>query len=405
MTEMTKMTAKGKGGGSGPQSVGAPSTSPLSLMSPMSFEKGGNVFSRWYEKPSIQDALLSQCSMRELAIRNGTSFIRNLVARNREELSRLLYGARSVFAGVEKYEDPSKPARRIGWDFVVDLDGKDWNETKWIAAQLFRDIILPQFNIKHYRLKFSGRRGIHVVIPEEAFLFYFRPQDFADAYLSIPIEIAKFFDAMIYPESKKLCKIDMGLYIHTRLLRCAYALHDESGLVSVPIWPEDLDRFDPKKDADPASVEVDENWLKIQPTPGEASFLLDKVSEWVKSRQENRQPPQVPYHQVRSKPGRIMPCVKNLLDQGFKASMEGSRNLVLFNTIQAVKRFNLPITSEELFEANAKSACPLPTREVKATLRYHFEKRGENAYFFKTEIMRDVGLCPPEGCWLCRRSR
>jgi hypothetical protein len=373
-----------------------------------SMEKSGGVrnarFARWYSQQPVQDALLSQCSMRELAISTGSSFIRNLVARNREDLEKVLYGAKSVFAGVEKYEDPSKPVRRIGWDFVVDLDGKDWNETRWIAAQLFRDVILPQFEIKHYRMKFSGRRGIHIIIPEEAFLFYFRLQDFSEAYPRVPIEIAKFFDALIYPESKKLCKIDQGFYMPTRLLRCAYSLHDESELVSVPIWPEDLDKFDPKKDADPACVEVDEDWFKTQPTLGEASFLLDKVSEWVKNRRETNKPARhVGYHNLRL--GRIMPCVKNLLDQGFKEGMEGSRNLVLFNAIQAVKRFNLPITSEQLFEANAKSACPLPTREVKATLRYHFEKRGQNAYSFKTEIMREAGLCPPEGCSLCRRDR
>jgi len=232
-------------------------------------------------------------------------------------------------------------------------------------------------------------------------LFYFKEGDFAKAYPLIPKNIAKFFDAMIHPESKKLCKIDHTVYNPRRLLRCAYSIHQETGLVSVPIQPENLDTFDPKKDAALENVHVDLEWFKNKPAIGEASYLLDKLKEWLENKSKCKARPR-PYSN-HARPGRIMPCIERLLKEGFSQATEGSRNLILFNVIQATKRFNLPITQEALLEANTKSARPLPEREVKATLRYHFEKRGENAYFFKTEIMRDAGLCPSEGCWLCRR--
>lgn len=360
----------------------------------------------WYQQPAVEAALFSQCStMREVAITIDGRFVRHLVARTGDDLSRIVSEATSVYASVEKFSDPCKLDQRIGWDFVIDLDGSDWNETKWIAGQLFRDVILPQFKIAHYQMKFSGRRGIHIIIPEEAFLFCFSERDFPKAYPLVPKQIAKFFDAMIYPESKRLCKIDLGLYTQHRLLRCAYSLHEETGLVSVPIWPENLERFNPKQDADPAHVEVDEAWSNCKPTVGEASFLLDKVAEWIANkpklkafvRHTNRRGQD-------SRQGRVMPCIQSFLCSGFKKGMEGQRNLVLFNIIQAAKRFNLAIDSDSLLEANARSQSPLPEREVRAMFRYHFEKRADQSYSFRTEIMRDAGFCPAEGCSLCRRQ-
>ena len=355
----------------------------------------------WYRKPAIRDAIIEQCDFsREVAITQKGYFTRNLATK---DALTALNGAGSIYASVERFKDPMKPETRFGWDFAIDLDGSDWNETRWIVAKLFRDVILPQFEIKHARFKFSGNRGIHIIIPEEAFLFYFKDQDFAKAYPLIPSQIANFFDALIYPESKKLCKLDHSIYTSRRLLRCAYSLHDETGLVSVPIRPEDLDTFDPRRDAAPENVQVDPDWFRQKPVTGEASYLLDKVREWLENKPERKQKIRAtPSHYT--KPGRIMPCIERLLAGGFSQTTEGSRNLILFNVIQATKRFNLPITQEALMEANSKSPFPLPEREVKATLRYHFEKRGKNAYFFKTEIMRDAGLCPPEGCWLCRRN-
>jgi DNA primase len=349
---------------------------------------------------------MQQCDLsREVAIITQSGyFTRNLVVKDQDSLKRILSSAASVYASVERFNDPLKPETRFGWDFVIDLDGKDWNQTKWIAGQLFRDVILPQFKITHYKLKFSGRRGIHIIIPEEAFLFYFSERDFAHAYPLVPSQIARFFDAMIYPESKKSCHLDMQVYQSRRLLRCAYSLHEETGLASTPIWPEDLDRFDPTHDANPSRIEVDEEWLKIKPSIGEASYLLDKVAEWIANRPPPKKIARLSTHR-RKREGRLTPCIEKFHHEGFSKGTEGYRNLVLYNIIQAVKRFNLPLDPNSLLNANSKSQSPLPEREVKAMLRYHFERRANHSYSFNCEAMQHAGLCPSEGCWLRRRKQ
>ena len=361
------------------------------------------VGSQWYQKPTVQGALFSQCGpMREVAVAVDGRFVRNLVARTDDDLSRILRAATSVYGSIEKFYNPTKGEGRFGWDFAIDLDGDDWSEVVWVT-QLFRDIILPEFKIKHYKLKFSGRRGVHIIIPESAFLFYFKPLEaFPLAYPRVPAAIARFFDAMIYPESKKHCKIDMQLYSVRKLLRCAYSLHDETGLVSTPIWPEDLEKFEPGQCARPENIHVDPEWLKLEPTPGEASFLLEKVSEWLQN--TPTQKPTIVHH--RRRPSNmtaygIMPCIKKFMDRGFTASMKGNRNQILFNVIQAIKRFTLPISDDQLLEANRRSESPLPERELKAMLSYHRSR--QSTYYFKPEVLRDVGLCPSEGCWLCHR--
>ena len=225
-------------------------------------------------------------------------------------------------------------------------------------------------------MKFSGRHGIHIIIPEEAFRFCFSEQDFQKGYPLVPKQVAMFFDAMIYPEAKTNCKIDLSLYIQHRLLRCAYSLHDETGLVSVPVWPENLERFNPKRDSDPAIVEVDETWSNCKPTLGEASFLLDRVAEWIANKPKPK-PFVKGMSQQGSRQGHIMPCIQTFLRSGFKKGMEGQRNLVLFNIVQATKRFNLAIDSNSLLEANARSQSPLPEREVREMMRYHFENASQ----------------------------
>jgi len=270
-------------------------------------------------------------------------------------------------------------------------------------ALFFRDLILPMFGLKTYRMKFSGRKGIHITIPNESFATCFGPTEHIAAYPIVPLRTTEFFSTMIPPTSLRKLKLDLALYNPRRLLRCAYSLHLESNLVAAPIWPEELEGFRPEKDAEPSHVQVDDEWLHPKATFGEGSLLLEKVAQWLQLK-----------HKLQSflmsgkntpisrtvRPRQVMPCIQNLLAHGFKT--QGYRNLVLFNVIQAIKRFNLPINHELLIETNAKSSCPLPEHEIRTMIRYHFEKKVDSSYFFNCRIMQQAGFCPSEGCRLGR---
>ena len=121
----------------------APDPLSLSLMSSMS-PKTQNTSLHWYEKTDVQEALIKQCDYsREVAIsfnrhQEDGYFARNLHVKDRESLREILSRAGSIYCSVERFKEPSNPETRIGWDFVIDLDGSVSNETEWIVAKHFR---------------------------------------------------------------------------------------------------------------------------------------------------------------------------------------------------------------------------------------------------------------------------
>ena len=362
-----------------------------------------------YYSQEVLQAILAQCGpYREVAVESNGVFRRNLVLRALSDFDSInLTQPSAFFASVEQFQQPERlsgeeaSSLRTDWDYAIDIDSLDgdFREVKDVASLFFRDVILPMFELKTYRMKFSGRKGIHIVIPGDSFFLAISPTEYAAAYPIVPLQITKFFSTMLPPESLAKLKLDLALYNPRRLLRCAYSLHTETDLVAVPIWPDELERFNPERDAKPETVTVDEEWLNPKATAGEASLLLQKVAEWLKREREEK--PLKPRRFTRRiKPGQVMPCLQAFMEQGFKT--EGCRNLVLFNAIQAIKRFSLPISPEALVEINARGPCPLPERELKAMIRYHFEKRADSSYFFNCETMRQANLCPPEACQLRR---
>ena len=52
---------------------------------------------------------------------------------------------------------------RQGWDLLVDIDSKYLDYSK-IAAELIAEA-LEFHNVKNYAIKFSGSKGMHIIVP------------------------------------------------------------------------------------------------------------------------------------------------------------------------------------------------------------------------------------------------
>ncbi|MBI5804136.1 hypothetical protein HY450_02740 [Candidatus Pacearchaeota archaeon] len=86
-------------------------------------------------------------------------------------------GATSFHASEELWEDPLQlnselsfkelNSLRRGWDLVIDIDSKFLDYSK-IAAMLIIQS-LEFHRIKNYKIKFSGSKGFHIILPDSAF--------------------------------------------------------------------------------------------------------------------------------------------------------------------------------------------------------------------------------------------
>jgi len=252
-----------------------------------------------YYQGEVLDALALQCRGREVWLRRGdTPSPRPLKADTREEMRALIEhfsgpGYLSVYASVERFSDPLKLAEekpealRVGWDFVLDLDAEDLDRARESALALAG--LLKTFGIEGFKLKFSGARGFHITIPGDAFdCFAGGHGEYIAAYPQVPRVMAEFLQASIKPEQRRGVKIDHDIYSSRRMLRVAYGLHPQTGLVSLPLSVKEVRNFRRENAASSSNMKVDWGWLNLQARVGEAAGLLDAVAEW---RKRNRKQP------------------------------------------------------------------------------------------------------------------
>jgi HEAT repeat protein len=138
-------------------------------------------------------------------------------------------------------------------DFVMEADCQGWRRS-------FVDVrgaieILKEFQVPCIA-KFSGHRSLHVVIPREAFPDEFKGAPIAQSWKYLEKHLRDFFS-----------RCAQVRYAHGTggILRLPYSLNENTGLVSTPVKPEELDDFRP--------------WEAILHLVGEISPDLFDVSE------------------------------------------------------------------------------------------------------------------------------
>ena len=139
----------------------------------------------YYSNPEIQKAIFSFAENREVVPRYYEGFGKrpDTLQYPSDVMGLVNKGATSFHASEELWNDPLRISSdlsqeelaeiRKSWDLLIDIDSPFLDYSK-IAAKLIAEELENQ-GIKNYRIKFSGKKGFHLIVPGNAF-----PEEFQE---------------------------------------------------------------------------------------------------------------------------------------------------------------------------------------------------------------------------------
>ncbi len=262
----------------------------------------------YYKREDIRKAIVEGVSDKEIAVKYGDKFGKrpDIIRYPNDILEFAKQRATSFHASEEIWKNPYQlktglkkeqlDELRSGWDLVLDIDCHFIEYSK-IAA----DIIIKALKysgINSVSCKFSGNKGFHIGVPNEAFPENIANKKTKDLFPEVPRRIAMYLKELIKePLSKKILELEKGsfnniikrtgmkakeitrfvknefgdevpklnvesfLEIDTVLIssrhlyRTEYSFNEKSGLVSIPINPEKVLEFE-KDGAKPENVKI-----------------------------------------------------------------------------------------------------------------------------------------------------
>ncbi len=343
-------------------------------------------------------------------------------------------GVVAFHCSVEKWKNPMKLTPemseeqlsnlRKGWDLIIDIDAKAKVEHAQIAAMVVLDF-LKDFGIKP-TVKFSGRRGFHIAISENAFPKKINFQDLSKLYPDIPKTIIEFIREQTKQTIlEELIKFEGGVssLIKTvgsvssldafefleiekdwgsrHLFRVPFSLHHKTFLASIPI--DDIKKFKPD-DAKPFSIKKDVFKIPfLENKDLEASDLLIASLEWKRKREKEERKiskevkPRIVRKKLETKiPEEFFPpCIKNILK-----GLSDGRKRSIFTLVTFLR--NMGWSNEEIEdrikEWNKNNKPPLRENYIRTQLKWHFRQSREllPANCDSNTFYKDIGVCTPD---------
>ena len=260
-----------------------------------------SVILKFYKQPEMQKEIVEHAQNKEVGIRYGDQFGRrpDILSYPRDILELALQGATSVHASEELWSNPlalqsslnrkELDQLRTGWDLVLDIDCAIMEYSRICADLVVK--FLKYCEVKNISVKFSGNKGFHVGVPFEAFpkeisgkltrdlfpeapkkiAFYikenikeelgrrilqFEQNNFNDISKKVNVDKEKIKMAVKHRDSRwgeqeietldvePFLAIDTVLISSRHLYRMPYSMHEKSGLVSLPIDPDQVLKFE-----------------------------------------------------------------------------------------------------------------------------------------------------------------
>lgn len=319
---------------------------------------------------------------------------------------------------------------RKGWDLILDVDCKRLEYGR-IAASLLIDALRFN-NVKNISVKFSGNTGFHIGVPFEVFpdkinnivvkdLFPDGPRMIA-AYLKDIIKeplAAKLLEmdknleviAKKFSKTKKdllvegkfnpysIVDIDSVLISNRHMIRAPYSINEKSGLVSVPIYPEEILKFN-LLDARPENVKVSAKFLDRNDIHiGSAKHLILQAFDFCEKRKEvvvkEKSNFEIPKSAVDFK--KFPPCITNCLS-GVKEDGRKRAVFVLINFLRHMG-YDFDKIKEILLEWNSKNYEKLREGYITSQISWFKNQKNlilppncENEVYYKS-----IGICKPDG--------
>jgi len=276
----------------------------------------------YYSRKDIQKHIMRIAANREMAVKFGdTGFGKrpDVLQFENDILELAKSGATSFHFSEEKWSNPllleagmtkrQLDELRVGWDLIIDVDSKNFEFSRQAALIIEA---LKFHNLKKISVKFSGNHGFHIGIPFKAFPKKVNDVDVKLLFPEGPRVIASYLKYIIKDHltakllentsldaiSKKigipkdrlvengeinpfaLVDIDTILISNRHMFRVPFSLNEKSGLVSIPINPEDVLSFS-RDSAKIENVKTDLGYMNDDDfEEGEAKNLITQAFDW-----------------------------------------------------------------------------------------------------------------------------
>ena len=368
----------------------------------------------WYSRESVQKALVEVGKNREVAsvFQDGSFGKRpDVIQYPADVVQAVAEGAVSFHSSVEQWSNPMEldvgMARiqidklRIGWSLLIDPDVKDFEIAKLVTKEIAQS--LEKHGVKNISVKFTGGKGFHIGVPFESFPERINLQPTNILYHSLfqtIIEYLKWYlkdslkdKLLALDEAENLAKrigkslndvvteneldpykiVSMDIFGSRHLFRMPYSLHESTLLVSLPIKPENIDRFK-KEDATIDKAKVEGKFL-ISKEKSDGEGLVVEALDWAsKYKVEVREelPQMRKFVKVKEIPEAYFPpCIKHLLNGLTDGKKRGLFILITFlrNMGWADEKIQ-----DRVFEWNEKNLPPLRSNYLRSQLRWHFRQ-------------------------------
>ena len=253
----------------------------------------------YYSRPEIRKEIAFSSKNRETSAMYGIGkFGRrpDMIQFENDVTEMVKSGATSFHTSEEHWSNPLelKPGMtkkaldqlRTGWDLVLDIDSPDLGDSKIITHYLIEAIKFH--DVKYISVKYSGNKGFHIAIPFKSFPNKVNEISTIDLFPEGPKAITEYLVNMITPplieeygeEIRDKIEVDTVLISSRHMFRAPYSMHEKSGLVSLPITPEEVLTFN-KENATPEKIEPKIRFLDdSNAQPGEASSLITQAFDW-----------------------------------------------------------------------------------------------------------------------------
>jgi len=403
-------------------------------MKPEDFQRVWN----YYSRSSVQKAILEVAKDREVVcvFSDGRFGKRPDVLQYQSDiLQAVAEGAVAFHGSVERWSQPMKldvgmskqelDSLRKGWDILIDPDVKDFEIAKIVTRQIIE--ALKDHGVKSYSVKFTGGKGFHIGIPFESIpeTINFQPTsslypelfqkiiEYIKWYIKdslreeilafenpaqISQRIGKPLTEIVNEEGLDPFKIvSIDVFGSRHLFRLPYSLNESSLLVSLPINPEKVEKFE-KEDALPEKVKIEEKFLVQKSGIKDAEGLIIEALDWASKYLKEVKEVLPPKRLAKAKfipEDFFPPCIKTIL-QGLKDGRK--RSIFILTNFLRNMGWDMQKIEEKIFEWNERNTPLLRKSYVRSQLRWHFrqEKNLLPPNCDHKNFYTDFGVCSPD---------
>lgn len=338
-------------------------------------------------------------------------------------------GARAFHCSVEtwrnpmelKTESPSLDSLRTGWDYLIDIDSNVGWEFARQAALVITERLEQDYGITDCSIKFSGRRGFHIIVPFETF-----PKDIGGiaterTYPELPRKMTEHLknlcrgdleeelaDLDIEKKSSNpyaYAEIDSAVFTSRHMFRMPYSFHLGTYLISIPLDRKGLKHFK-IKDAKPENVKIKDNFFCRETISDATEFIRASLFEYECRRAEPKEGKTDPKYQ-RTALSKVAaedfpPCIKKML-QGMSDGRK--RAAFLFTTYLLNAGWRKEEAELQLIQWNEQNKPPLRRQDLLAPLKGQLKLKrpllppncSNQAHY------KEINVCEPDG--FCARVK